>query len=224
VAFVRSFHTQHRTVPTINTILQNSKMNRSKFYELFPGKLGEVCRLAGVPVPEDRIQAVRQALESRSSQRKEEATSPSQECLMLSHEATKRVYGICQLEGGLEPSLVIDKLLDLDTRLRRNYRLSLAKTKQLSDFLDSAISRGWKVDSLVDYLVKVWNSGILNLTEPCLRNMISLVQGIDLNYWGSVQNFIQYATRHYAAIANYRTYAMGGMSLEQFLRAEGLGA
>lgn len=218
--FVKSFYAEHGVVPSIGVILKQFGMNRVDFYRLF-SSLAELCGLSGVPVPEERIDSVREALKGRSLQKEEQAMKTSQESLMLSPQATRRIYGICQLEN-LEPPQAIDMLLDWDHRLRRNYHLSLAKTKQLSDFLDAAVSRGWKLDSLVEYLVRVWNNGLLNLGEACLGNLISLVQGIDLNHWGSVQNFIQYATKYSTRIGPFRAYMEGKIPLEKLLEVEGL--
>jgi len=142
--------------------------------------------------------------------------------LTLTPEETRRIYGISQLEGGIEPSLVINRLLDLDTELRRKYRLSLPKTKRVSEFLDFATERGWKVGEVTDFLTGVWNSGLLKLDQVTIRNLISLAQGIDLRFWGSTENFIKYAAKHYGRIGNFRSYYAGSISLEQFLRAEGL--
>jgi AcrR family transcriptional regulator len=219
VRFVKSYYAQHGVVPSIAVILKQFGLNRADFYRHF-SSLAELCGLAGVPVPEERIESVREALKGRSLQKEEQAMKTSQESLILSPQATRRIYGICQLEN-LEPSQAVDMLLDLDHKLRRNYHLSLAKTKQVSDFLDAAISRGWKLDPLVDYLRKAWNSGILNLGEPYLSNLISLAQGIDLNYWGSVQNFIQYATKHGTQIGYFRAYLDGKIPLEKLLQVEG---
>jgi len=145
----------------------------------------------------------------------------SPQCLTLSPEQTRRVYGICHLEGDAEPSLVIDRLLDLDTELRRKHGLSLAKAQMVASFLDSAVARGWKPDSVADYVTVLWNRGIMNLSEPCFRSLISLVQAIDLRFWGSIENFIQYAAKHNVRIGNFRAYCAGTISLEQLLQAEG---
>jgi len=182
----------------VSTILRQFSLNRADFYRLFPSGIAELCSLARVPVPEERVQAVGEALRSRTALKENEASrqQSSPQCLTLSPEQTRRVYGICHLEGDAEPSLVIDRLLDLDTELRRKHGLSLAKAQMVASFLDSAVARGWKPDSVADYVTVLWNRGIMNLSEPCFRSLISLVQAIDLRFWGSIENFIQYAAKH----------------------------
>ncbi len=225
VRFVTSFYSEHGNVPSVGSIIKQFNLSRTQFYGLFPAKLSELCRLAGVPIPENRIQAVKQALNTRTVSKQKEALASQQlipQCLILSSEETRRVLGICQLEGGIEPSLVIDRLLNLDTELRRRHRLTLSKANAVSCFLDSAVARGWRPTWIVEYITRLWNSRILNLNEVTLRNLISLAQGIDLRFWGSVETFIQYATRHYNRIGNYRNYLAGTVSLEQLVEAEGL--
>jgi len=224
VRFVASFYAQHGNVPSVSTILRQFSLNRADFYRLFPSGIAELCSLARVPVPEDRVQAVGEALRSRTALKENEASrqQPSPQCLTLSPEQTRRVYGICHLEGDAEPSLVIDRLLDLDTELRRKHGLSLAKAQMVASFLDSAVARGWKPDLIVEYVTRLWNSMIMNLNETYLANLISLVQGINLNYWGSIENFVGYAVKHSSRIGWFRAYLEGAISLEKLLEAEGL--
>jgi hypothetical protein len=40
-------------------------MNRAGFYRLFRGGLSELCKVAGIPVPQSRIDCVKEALQSR---------------------------------------------------------------------------------------------------------------------------------------------------------------
>jgi hypothetical protein len=82
VEFVRSFYTQLGSVPSVSSILNQFNLSRAKFYRLFPSKLAELCTLAGVPVPESRIQAVKQALDGRKVLKQKEGsltvTSPGE--------------------------------------------------------------------------------------------------------------------------------------------------
>jgi hypothetical protein len=169
VEFVRTYHSTHGKVPSISSVVKQFGLNKSRFYKLFSG-ISELCSLAQVPIPERRIQSVSQALVSRSSAREQREVQQSPiQCLALSPALTKRVYGVSQLEGGLDPSQVLEKLLNQDTENRR-LQLSLPRTKRVSDFLDLAVSRGWKPELLVAYLTDAWNAGLINLSEETLQN------------------------------------------------------
>jgi hypothetical protein len=160
-------------------------------------------------------------LERRAeSKKKETPTSqlPSPERFTLTPEATRRLYGICQLEGGADPTVIINQLLDHDTELRRKYRLSQSKLNMVSAFLDSAIKSGWTTESILSYTTLLWNLGITNLDEPTLKNLIALAQAVDPRFWGSIKNFVTYATTYYARIATYRKYLAEDISLEQLVR------
>ena len=220
VQFVKSFYNENVISPSISLILKEFNLNRTDFYNLFPGRLSELCRLAGVPVPKNRIDAVKPALKSKEKS-SAKAQQSAVDCLTLSPEATRRIYGICQLEGGTNPNLAIDNLLDLDTIMRK-YGLSLEQLVNVAHFLDAAAGRKWPINNLLDYITTLWNLGVHNLDATSLGNLISLIQGIDLRFWGSIQNFISYATMYFVRIENYRAYLTKKISFKQFRQAEGL--
>lgn len=220
IKFVKSFYNENEITPSISLILKEFNLNRTNFYNLFPGGLSELCQSAGVPVPKNRINAVKPALKSKEKSSAKVQQS-SLECLTLSRDVTKRVYGVCHLEGGIDPNLAIEKLLCLDTTLRK-HKLTLKKVKIVADFLDAAFDRKWKINSLLDYITTLWNLGVHNLDATSLGNLISLIQGIDLRFWGSIQNFISYATMYFVRIGNYRAYLAKKISFQQFRQAEGL--
>jgi hypothetical protein len=224
VEFVKLFHNQNGTIPSVTNIIEEVKevRNRTRLYDLFPGGVPEIATAAGLPPPEERMHAVTKALEAKKETRIGNAAEGSTLTVQLTVEQSRRLYGICQLEGGLDPAAVIDMLLDLDTELRRKHQLSLSKAKTVSDFLAAAVARGWKPDWVVEYVTRLYNSRIMNLDETYLNNLMALVQGIDLRYWGSIETFINYATKHSVRIGYYRAYCEGTISLEQLLQAEGL--
>ncbi|MCW4043619.1 MAG: hypothetical protein NWE90_07850, partial [Candidatus Bathyarchaeota archaeon] len=122
---------------------------------------------------------------------------------------------------GIEPNMAIDNLLDLDTSMRE-YGLSLEQLVNVVHFLDAAFERKWKINSLLDYVTTLWHLGVHNLDVTTLGNLFSLIQGIDLRFWGSIQNFISYATMHSVRIGNYQAYLTKKISFQQFRQAEGL--
>jgi hypothetical protein len=219
--FAKLFYDQNRTVPSISIIIEKVKgVNRSRFYGLFPQGITELASVAGVPPPPaDRTQAVEKALAARKTPQTE-----AKPLIQLTPAQAMRILGVAQLEGGIDPALVVDRLLDLDTKLRNKHKLSLSKIQAVSDFLDSAVKVGWTLDSILNYITTLWNLSITNLNQTVLTNLISLAKTIDLGFWGSIEKFIKYATEHYAAIANYRAYLTGNITLEQLKKAEGLDA
>jgi hypothetical protein len=221
--FAKLFYDQNRTVPSVSIIIKGVQgINRTRLYRLFPRGLSEITAAAGIPPPpENRTEAVAKAMEARKKGGEQKIPEEAMARVQLTAEQSRRLFGICQLEGGIDPTLAIDRLLNVDSDLRRKYRLSLSKTKIVSDFIDSAVARGWKPDMIVDYISQLWNHGITNLNETVLRSLISLAQDIDLRFWGSVQDFIQYATKYYSRIGYFRAYLEGNVSLDQLLKAEG---
>jgi len=217
--FVKLFYDQNRTVPSVSIIIKGVQgtKNRTRLYGMFPQGISEIARAAGIPPPPaDRTQGVEKALAARKTPQTE-----AKPLIQLTPAQTMRILGVAQLEGGIDPASVVDKLLNLDTELRNKHELSLSKIQTVSDFLDSAIKIGWRLDLILNYVTTLWNLGITNLNQTVLTNLITLTKTIDLSLWGSIEKFTKYATEHYAAIANYRAYVSGDMTLEQFKKAEG---
>jgi hypothetical protein len=56
-AFVREEYRKRKAVPSIRKILRHYRISTKRFYRTFPEGLREVCQLADVPPPEDRLAA-----------------------------------------------------------------------------------------------------------------------------------------------------------------------
>jgi hypothetical protein len=71
--FVSEKYRKKGVVPSVRQILQHLDLNRTLFYEAFPGGLREVCEEAGVRLPSERLKLVKQALKAkeRSAERSE---------------------------------------------------------------------------------------------------------------------------------------------------------
>lgn len=65
VEFVRETYRGRGSVPSIREVLRRFGICRVKFYGLFPNGVSELCHLAGVPVPSERVRVVKRALEAR---------------------------------------------------------------------------------------------------------------------------------------------------------------
>jgi|GEM_PF-4437567 len=86
IDFARKHYKKHGKPPSIRLIARKHRrlgVTRSNIYELFPGGLAEICRLAGVPIPKQRIKATQQALKARKTGKLEEIKMLEQkvECL-----------------------------------------------------------------------------------------------------------------------------------------------
>ncbi len=218
--FVKLFYDQNRTVPSVSIIIKGVQgiKNRTRLYGMFPQGISEIARAAGIPPPsEERTQRVEKALAARKMPQTE-----AKPLIQLTPTQARRILGVAQLEGGIDPALVVDKLLNLDTKLRNKHKLSLSKIQAVSDFLDSAIKNEWTLDLILNYIATLGNLGITNLNQTVLNNLITLAKTIDLGFWGSIEKFTKYVTEHNAAIANYRAYVSGNMTLEQLKKAEGV--
>ena len=139
-------------------ILKEIKTNRTELYKAFPGGLAEICRGSGVPYPKDRAKAVEKAVKARSTKAEKDQSKVASP-ITLTEEQSKRIYGIMQLEGGKDPSVIIDDLLDRDYGLRKSM-LTMQQTKRLVQLLDETYKRNWKPEEVADYVTTLYNCGI----------------------------------------------------------------
>jgi sulfur relay (sulfurtransferase) DsrC/TusE family protein len=188
ILYVKDYHEKHTTSPSLRKILNHfrkDKLNFTRFYNVFPGRLAEACSLAGVPVPEDRIKRMQKVTETSRNEAKD-TTKSSLFRLTLTEEQTKRLLGISHLEGGIDPLLIVDRLLDNDGKMRKSYRLNFSKAKRVSDFLDAAIARGWHTESnpnIVSFLTDLWNAGCMSLSSQEIANLMGFLIGMKNRGW-----------------------------------------
>jgi hypothetical protein len=222
---IAKHYQQKSEVPSIRMIVKHFKkdgLSTRGFYQIFPEGLAEACRLAEVPAPSGRVAQTSKASKTVKREERESVPAPSSTSgLVLTEEQSQRVFGICHLEGGSDPHKVINDLLDLDTQMRGKYHLNLSQISSVLLFVSEARRRGWKDDVLVDYLIRLWNSG-LKLKPEAVQNLQQLLSTINLAYWGSPENFANYASSYALNIGRYQKYLQGSISLEEFLQAEGL--
>jgi hypothetical protein len=180
ISFVQSYHAKNKTVPSIRMIskaFEADGVNRYTFYSLFPNGLRELCKLTAVPAPTERIRRTDRATEaSKLKGQSSSIIEVSPDHLMLSEAQTKRLLGLSHLEDGKDPLLIIDELLDRDSKLRMTCRLSFKGTKAVADFLELATSRGWEVPPLLSMVMRMWNSGFMHLDQhslKCLSDMLT---------------------------------------------------
>lgn len=74
IAFMKTSYMKGKVAPSIEKILTEFKTSRYRFYMLFPGKYPEVCKLANVPLPKERVAA---AAKVRSHKKPEETSTKS---------------------------------------------------------------------------------------------------------------------------------------------------
>ncbi len=70
VRFVERYWRDHRSVPPVRLMLKNCNLVRSvrHLYEMFPGRIAGLCRLAGIPPPEERLRLAEKARSTRQQE------------------------------------------------------------------------------------------------------------------------------------------------------------
>ncbi len=224
VQFVQEFHKQNGRAPSVNEILKHFKNNglcSSTFYQFFPKGLKELCSLAGIPVPVERIRKTAKATAALREGRKGDVhreTALSR--LILTEEQTKRLLGLSHLEGGRDPLLIMDQLLDLDTVLRKEFKLTLEDIARVAVFLKYAVSIGWRIKQdpdLLDCLTRAWNLGLLGLEPRAVQYLVEVLEDAQARGW-KPNEFANYVTKFYNGILAYIMYEKGLICFEEFRR------
>jgi hypothetical protein len=223
--YIKDYYVKNKKVPFLRQILKKEKLNRVQFYRTFPKGLTQACQLAGVPVPEDRIKKMKRAVEASKAKKSEVAVKGADEealpptRLMLTEEQTKRLLGLSHLEGRKDPLVIIDELLDYDSKARK-YGLSLAKRKRLSEALEAALQNGWRINSqpsFVEALMKAHKMGFLSWSYETVKFFMEVFDWAEKKGWSPFE-FAEYVTRHYNELICYIRYMKGEITFEEFKR------
>ena len=224
--YIKQEYTKNHVAPTLSNIINHFKADKlsiAKFYKIFPEKLSQALRLAGVPVPVERINKTSEAT-AKLKARKKPTESPTSTTsrLVLTQEQEGRVLGISQLEGGLAPSLIIDKMLNLDTEMRKEYHLNLKEIKLVSQFLNDAHNIEWTDSELLKIITHLSNNGFMKLNANALKDLNWILSNYDKNFWGSINDFLTYVNEHASSISAFKSYLNNEISIDQMYKIEGL--
>ena len=220
IAFAQRYHSSHGKPPSVRTIERSFKaqgINRYSFYSEFPGGMRELCRLAGIPAAGSLGQTVA-ATESRRAASRD--TSRAAAGITLTENQERRLYAICHLEGGKDPSLVLDEILDRDMRFRKTYKLSMPDTARVAEFLARAIENKWSIHdspSVLACLSKASSAGLLDLEPALVISLTDLVREIRRRNL-TPQQYLDLVARNQSMTSAYLDYKGGKITLYEFQR------
>ncbi len=217
IKFVKNTYNSLHKVPSTSEIVENVPEVRSvrHLYDIFPGKLEAICEAAGVPVPEARIRQTNKARE------KGKASNSACGKIHLSEKQNNRLLGIGQLEGGKDPSKIVDDLLDRDTTLRYQAGLTIEDTKIIVTFISAALVAGWSKSKLIPFTTQLWNNGLTNLSSQEIEVLLALTaamkaKGID------PKQFVKEATDSKSAVNLFVSSELGNISAAEMARRLGV--
>ena len=217
IKFVKNTYNSIHKVPSIAEIVDNIPDLRSvrHLYDIFPGKLEEICKAAAVPVPEARIRQTNKARE------KGKVSNSACGKIHLSEKQNNRLLGISQLEGGKDPSKIVDDLLDRDTTLRYQAGLTVEDTKIIVTFISAALVAGWSKSKLIPFTTQLWNNGISNLTSQEVGILLTLTTAMKANGWDQKQ-FLKEASDSKSAVNLFVNSELGNISAAEMARRLGV--
>jgi len=185
--FVKNQYELGGKAPSIRAICREvDGVSVRKFYKLFSGGLDEACMKAGIPTPSERIKATRKAVrgQKKKAMAVKDRSEPSSR-IMLADSQSARIQGISHLEGGKDPWMIIDELLDRDTYLRKEKGLSLDDVKAVFDYIERAKKRRWKVGWLIGIQTKLWNAGLMGMSSRDVENLAVFLEEMQKLGWGA---------------------------------------
>ena len=119
-------------VSTVKDLLKGLELSRYAIYHAFPGGMREICREAGVPVPEERYRAAAGASAKRKTASRSSARGIGSDAANLD----KVVFA--ELRRGLKPVEVVEKygnaeqVVRLAKIFRQAQRLSITQKQETS--------------------------------------------------------------------------------------------
>lgn len=227
LSYIKDCHTKSNRAPSLRVLIRQFKgegLNFAKFYQLFPRGITEACAKAGVPAPMERIRQTEMAVQGvKMKDAAIQENVPIQNRLMLTEAQTKRLLGMSHLEGGKDPLIIVDELMDRDSELRRKYKLSFKDTSTVSGFLNMAVGRGWSVSAspnIVDFCTQLWNLGIQQLPPETISGLIQILNTLKASQWDPTQ-FVREATDARNSVYWFREYKAGRINANDFKRMVG---
>lgn len=129
--FYKSYHAEHERLPSVSLACREVEdLTRRKFYKIFEGGQAEVCRLAGIPAPEDRVKATAKAREEKKSQKtpekmEEELEADEEEARLeeakrreaAEERAIKARNELIKIEAKHDPKKIIPYLRNLEPKI-----------------------------------------------------------------------------------------------------------
>lgn len=191
---VRKYYEGGRGVPPVRRILRESGLSRRKLYSMFPRGIAEICELAGVPPPRERITATERAT-ARSRERGERFRLPP---IRLPSELSGRLLAASHVEGENNPIRFLDKMLCV--------HLELAK-------------RGFKIrdaERLFELAIKAKETGIQDLHGDDVRSLKEFLLKLGESGWEPAE-FVDYATANEKLVDDLRRCLKGEISLEAYI-------
>jgi hypothetical protein len=227
LSYVKDYHSKNKRAPSLRALIRQFKgegLNFAKFYQLFPRGITEACSKAGVPTPMERIRQTEMAIQGVKMKEGDiQENVPLQNRLILTEAQTKRLLGMSHLEGGKDPLIIVDELMNRDSELRREFKLSFKDTSTVSGFLNMAVGRGWSVSTspnIVDFCTQLWNLGIQQLPPETVSGLIQILNALKASKWDPTQ-FVREATDAKNSVYWFTEYKAGRISANDFKRMVG---
>jgi len=221
IGYVKRSHKRTNRVPSSTDIvreLHDKGLNLALLYDLFPGGMKQICELAKVPIPSERINKTSQA---RNRQKTKSHIPSSDGAITLTPDQTQRLLGISHLEGGRDLSMILQEMFDRDTE-RRKLDISLEGLKLTNDFLLLATKVGWSIKkdpNILTAITTLWNKDIQNLPPETVDGLISLLTDLKNRKWNPSDFVSEITNSHNAAhwFMKYKRGEIGGGELKERL-------
>ncbi|MCJ7770232.1 TusE/DsrC/DsvC family sulfur relay protein [Candidatus Bathyarchaeota archaeon] len=222
ILFAKTYYQQHGSAPSIRAIVRRFKktLNIGRIYELFPDGQGQICREASISLPSDRLNHTSNAQKARVAKTSTNTNSvlgtAESSRLALTEEQTRRIYGISHLEGGKNPNQIITEMLDRDTTVRRllEHPENMA---EMVRFVESGLSRGWKIPWLLEITTNLWNGRVTTLSAQEVGSLVELISELK-NRGIEVKQFVQESVNAGSLVNSWRQYRLGQITVDEMIR------
>jgi hypothetical protein len=159
LSLVKRYFKKHGTAPSIRYILAHTQLNRTQFYQTYPGGIADVCRLAGITEPEARIRQVAKALDAKGNAVNDQRVYPIHRLMWTVNAKTSIEAFDMAID---ELTLNRDKLEGLESEKRRFHDLFG------DDFFSSHCYA--KLRCFYDHMARLgYNGTVVDCLEECIE-------------------------------------------------------
>lgn len=176
ISYIKDYSQAHGKPPTISSICSNVQgVNRSNFYQLFSG-IGEACDIAGIDIPVKRIESTSKAIRSRKTPKYK---LPQ---ITINEKSSAQIQTISYIEN-VTPQEIIDKLIENDRILKKEFNLNINDISRLASFLKSCELNNVNKNRIINSLKTFTNLSLDLLPSNNFNLLISLWKGMLINHW-----------------------------------------
>jgi transcriptional regulator with XRE-family HTH domain len=132
----------------------------------------------------------------------------------LSPTQIKRLLGLSHLEGGRDPQVLLDEILDRDSTVRR-FLEHPDGMGSLVRYVEKSLRAGWEIPMLVQVQTLLWNTGVVGMKPGTVEGLAKMAAKLKELGWDP-DSFVEEADNVKSVVYRYKEYKQGRITAKRF--------